>query len=105
MKTLISAALALSVLGVVSAAGAAPFHGMVHGPVFHREAVRYAPRHVWVRGERFVPSYGRFAVVDDWRAFRLPPPRFGAHWVRDGGDFLLVGNRDGLILDVMLNRY
>lgn len=102
MKTLISAALALSLLGIAGTANAAPFHGPMHGPVFHREAVRYAPaRHVWMRGERFGPAYGRFVVVDDWRGFRLPRPHLGAHWVRVGGDFLLVGNRNGMILDVV----
>jgi Ni/Co efflux regulator RcnB len=105
MKTLISAALAALFLGV-SAASAAPFYGPHHGPFVHREAVRYVPRHhVWVRGERFVPAYGRAIFVDDWRGFRLPPPRFGAHWVRVGGDFLLVGNRNGVILDVIYNRF
>src|SRR5258708_22258801 len=102
MKTLISAALALTLLGTAGAANAAPYYGQMHGPAFHREVVRYAPaRHVWVRGERFVPGYGRFVVVDDWRAFRLGRPGFGAHWVRSGGDFLLVSNRTGRILEVV----
>jgi len=105
MKTLITATIAALLLGV-SAASAAPFHGPGHGPFFHREAVRYVPRHhVWVRGERFVPVYGRHVVFTDWRAFRLPPPRFGAHWVRTGDDFLLVGNRNGVVLDVIFNRF
>jgi Ni/Co efflux regulator RcnB len=105
MKTLVSAALALSLLGIAGTANAAPFYGPMHGPVYHREAVRFAPgHHVWVRGERFVPGYGRFVVVDDWRAFRLARPAFGAHWVRAGDDFLLVSNRTGTILQVV-ERY
>jgi Ni/Co efflux regulator RcnB len=101
MKTLISAALALSLLGLAGTASAEPFRGAMHGPVFHREEVRFAPRHVWVRGERFTPSFGRFVVVDDWRGLRLPRPRAGAHWVREGGDFLLISNRTGTIIDVV----
>jgi Ni/Co efflux regulator RcnB len=105
MKTLISATLAALLLGV-SAAGAAPFYGPHHGPSFHREMARYAPRHhVWVRGERFMPAYGRAIFVEDWRGLRLPAPRFGAHWVRVGGDVLLVENRNGVILDVIFNRF
>jgi Ni/Co efflux regulator RcnB len=105
MKTLISAALALSLLGIAGAANAAPYNSPMHGPAFHRDVVRYAPaRHVWMRGERFAPSYGRYVMVDDWRAFRLARPGFGAHWVRAGGDFLLVSNRTGRILEVV-DRY
>jgi hypothetical protein len=75
MKTLISAALALSLLSIAGTANAATFYGPMHGPVVTREAVRFAPgRHVWVRGERFSPAFGRFVLVDDWRGFRLPRP-------------------------------
>jgi Ni/Co efflux regulator RcnB len=101
MKTLITAALALSVLGAASAASAAPYHGPMHGPSNHREYSRFAPRHVWTRGERFMPGYARFVVVDDWRTFRLPRPAYDAHWIREGGDFLLISNRTGRILEVM----
>ena len=105
MKTLISTALALTLLGIAGTASAAPFHGPMHGPVVMREAVRFAPgHHVWMRGERFSSAYGRFVLVDDWRGFRLPRPAFGAHWVRSGGDFLLVSNRTGRVLDV-IDRY
>lgn len=101
MKTLISAALALSLLSIAGTANAAPFYGPMHGPAVHREMVRYAPgHHIWMRGERFAPSYGRFVLVDDWRAFHLARPAFGAHWIRVGGDFLLISNRDGTVLDV-----
>ena len=102
MKTLISAALALSLLGIADTASAATFYGPMHGPVINREAVRFAPAHqVWVRGERFSPAFGRFVLVDDWRGFRLPRPAYGAHWVRVGDDFLLISNRNGSILDVV----
>ena len=105
MKRLIAAALAALVLGTAGAASAAPFYR--HGPVVvHREVVRFAPRHhVWVRGERFTSVYGRPIFVNDWRLFRLRPPAFGYHWVRAGGDFLLVSDRTGFIADVIVARY
>jgi Ni/Co efflux regulator RcnB len=77
----------------------------MHGPVVVHETVRFAPgHHVWARGERFSSAYGRFVLVSDWRGFRLPRPAFGAHWVRSGGDFLLISNRTGRVLDVV-DRY
>jgi Ni/Co efflux regulator RcnB len=103
MKKLISAAFALSLLGSASAASAAPFWGP---PMLHREVIREVPRHhTWMRGERFVASYGGYVMVNDWRSLRLRPPPFGFHWVREGRDFLLVNNRSGIIADVMFNRF
>ena len=105
MKQIISAVLALSLLGGATAATAAPFYGLMYGPVVHREMVRLAPPYrVWMRGERFVPIPG-YLVVNDWRYFRLRPPPFGFHWVRAGGDFLLVANRSGRIADIIFNPY
>jgi Ni/Co efflux regulator RcnB len=48
---------------------------------------------------------GGYVVVNDWRYFRLRPPPFGFHWVRAGHDFLLVGNRNGFIADMIFNPY
>ena len=103
LKTLVAASLAAATLMGANAANAAywgPMHR--HGDNY---VVRYMPGpHRWVRGERFVPAYGRFVMVEDWRGFRLPAPVFGAHWVREGGEFLLISNRTGRILDVVV-RY
>ena len=104
MKTLIAAGLATLLLGV-SAASAQPFPGPMHGHYAHREVVRFPDRHMWVRGDRFVPMFGRYDVVDNWRFYGLHRPAFGAHWVRAGGAFLLVGNRNGRILDVIYTRW
>ena len=105
MKKIIASALALSLLGGATAASAASFYGPMHGPVFYREMVRLGPPHrVWMRGERFVAAPG-YLVVNDWRYFRLRPPPFGFHWVRAGGDFLLVADRGGRIVDVIFNPY
>ncbi len=103
-KILIAAALALSIAGTANAASAEPFRGPMHGPVLHREAGRYVPGH-WVRGERFVPGYARFVMVDDWRHFGLPRPAWGAHWIRVGGEFLLISNATGRIVDVVPAYY
>jgi Ni/Co efflux regulator RcnB len=106
MKKLISAALALALLGSAGAASAAPWGPPMRGRDFHREMVRDFPRHrVWVRGERFVAPRGGYVMVNDWHYFRLRPPPFGFHWVQAGRDFLLIGNRNGFIADVIFNPY
>jgi len=106
MKILIAASVAALLLGA-NAATAAPFYGPpMNGAGFHRGVVRHVPRHdVWVRGDRFVPAYGRHVVVSDWRPFHLRRPAYGHHWVRAGGNFLLVDNRTGMIVDVMFDRF
>jgi Ni/Co efflux regulator RcnB len=103
LKTMIAATLAAGTLLGATAADAA-YWGPMHRPGDHH-VVRYIPGpHRWVRGDRFAPEYGRFVFVDDWRGYRLPRPAFGAHWVRVGGEYLLISNRTGRILDVIV-RY
>jgi Ni/Co efflux regulator RcnB len=105
MKNIFSAVLALTLLGGATAGNAAPFYGPMRGPVFQHEAARFVPQHrVWMRGERFFGGPG-FVIVNDWRYFRLRPPPFGFHWVRAGGEFLLVANRSGFIADVIFAPY
>lgn len=60
----------------------------------------YRPHHRWARGERF---YGPVYVVNDYRYYRLRPPPYGYHWVRDDGGYLLVAIGTGIILDMVLN--
>jgi Ni/Co efflux regulator RcnB len=103
MKALMTAALAAATLFGATAANA-EYWGTMHRP-WDNHVVRFVPGpHRWVRGERFAPEFGRFVVIDDWRGFRLPRPMFDAHWIRVGGEFLLVSNRTGRILDVVV-RY
>ena len=103
LKTMIAATLAAGTLFGASAADAA-YWGPMHRPG-DRHVVRYIPGpHRWVRGDHFRPEYGRFVMVSDWRGFRLPRPGFGAHWVRVGGEYLLISDRTGRILDVVV-RY
>lgn len=99
MKRLITAVLALTLLGG-TAASAAPFHN--HGPFPSGHArVHYVPRHhVWIRGDHFRMPYGRYIVVSDWHRHHLRRPPIGYRWVRYGDEFLLVSRYNGLILDV-----
>ena len=107
MRKFITAGLAAIALTLgAGAASAQPFHGPIYGPAVHREAFRHVPPHrVWVRGERFVPAYGRYVVVNDWRVYHLRRPGHGFHWVRAGGAFLLVGDRNGIIADVRFTAF
>lgn len=60
----------------------------------------YRPHHRWARGERY---YGPVYVVNDYRYYRLRPPPYGYHWVRDDSGYLLVAIGTGIILDMVLN--
>ncbi|MBI3439109.1 MAG: RcnB family protein [Proteobacteria bacterium] len=60
----------------------------------------------WRRGD-VLPYYYRnqYAVVD-YRAYRLRPPPYGCHYVRDDrGRILLVGIATGVILSAIINNY
>jgi len=56
------------------------------------------PRH-WERGYRYD---GPMYIVNDYRGYRLAPPPYGARWVRDDGNFLLVSIGDSMILDMVI---
>ena len=103
MKRLIAAALALSLFGGTAAEAAPYFHPGYH-PV--RAMVAGPRHHMWMRGERFRPVFGRPAYVSDWGFYRLRRPPMGYRWVREGDRFLLVALTTGLIADiVMMNNY
>ena len=55
--------------------------------------------HQWRRGERLPDGYyrDRRYIVDDWRAHRLPPPRYGYHWIRYGDGYCMSRDSDGYI--------
>jgi Ni/Co efflux regulator RcnB len=56
------------------------------------------------KGGRLAREYrGRQYVVNNWRSHRLSAPPRGYHWVRTGGDFVLVGSTSGLIFQIFLN--
>ena len=98
MKRLLSAVMALTLLGG-TAAIAAPFH---HKPIHARYvSVHYMPRHhVWIRGERFLVPHRHYVVLHDWHRYHLRRPPIGYRWVRYGDNLLLVSRRSGFILDV-----
>lgn len=61
----------------------------------------------WSKGDyfRYRPSYSNYYVVDDYRSYRLPPPRYGQHYYRDRdtGDILLIAAATGLVLWALTN--
>jgi len=104
MKRLITAVLAITLLGG-TAASAAPFYNPGPFPP-DRVVVRHMPRHhVWIRGDRFAMPYGRYIVVSDWHRHHLRRPPMGYRWVRFGDELLLVSRHNGLILDVRFARF
>lgn len=78
-------------------------HGHRPPPVAHyyRGA---GPQHRWVQGSRIPPQYrGPRYVVNDWRGHRLHQPPRGYHWVRYGGDYMLVAIASGVITQLLIN--
>lgn len=60
----------------------------------------YRPHpHRWARGDRY---YGPTYVVRDYGYYRLRPPPYGYHWVRDDSSYLLVSMGSGVILDMVI---
>jgi Ni/Co efflux regulator RcnB len=77
-------------------------HGPNHGPAYAGRGA--GPRHDMRRGGRLSREYrGRQYVVNNWRQHRLSAPPRGYHWVRTGGDFVLVGSTSGMIFQIFLN--
>ena len=66
-----------------------------------RQAERRQDRHRWRQGQRLDRRYGSYSTVNDWRARRLPAPRRGYHWVRQGDDYVLAALAGGLIASVI----
>ena len=76
----------------------------------YRAPVRYVRpagyRHVrWGVGHRLPPAYYARPYYVDYRAYRLPPPPRGHHWVRHDNDVILVALATGLVLDVLYDLY
>ena len=103
MKRLITAVLALTLLGGTGAS-AASFYNPGPFPPGHVYSHHVRP-HVWIRGERFMMPYGRYVVLTDWHRYHLRRPPVGYRWVRYGDDLLLVSRFNGMILDVRFARF
>jgi Ni/Co efflux regulator RcnB len=122
-RTILSTVAAATLFIAVAPAFAQPGHGdRDHRgpPAAHRDAHghrdahpgRHAgpPAHAygargpqWRPGRYVPPEYrARAYVVDNWRAYRLPAPRRGYHWIQVGADFVLVANINGVIAQIVL---
>ena len=106
MKRLLTAIMALTLLGG-TAATAAPFHHGHYGPVISGSIhVQHMRRpHVWIRGERFLVPHRHHVVLHDWHRYHLRRPPVGYRWVRYGDNLLLVSRYNGMILDVRYARF
>lgn len=66
-----------------------------------REMRGEGSRHDFRKGGRLPVEYrSRYYVVDDWRGHSLSAPPRGYHWVQIGGDYVLVSNNRGIILQI-----
>jgi Ni/Co efflux regulator RcnB len=74
------------------------------GPDYRRPAGWYD--HRWTFGE-FLPSafWARDYWLSDYGAYDLPPPPYGAIWVRVGNDALLVDRDSGEVITVEYNVF
>lgn len=63
------------------------------------------PDHNFYRGGRLPQQYRSHQyVVDDWRGHHLSAPPRGYHWVRTGGDYVLVAIATGIIAQLLLSQ-
>lgn len=70
-----------------------------HAPAYRRPPGWYA--HRWGWGEILpVAFWSRNYWISDFNIYDLPPPPFGAVWVRVGGDALLIDQDSGEIIEV-----
>jgi Ni/Co efflux regulator RcnB len=70
-----------------------------HGPAYRPPAGYYARRWAW---GMTLPSlfWARQYWLTDYTIYDLPPPPFGAIWVRVGSDALLIDQTSGMIIEV-----
>jgi Ni/Co efflux regulator RcnB len=70
-----------------------------HGPAYRPPQGYYARRWTW---GMTLPGlfWDRQYWLTDYSIYDLPPPPFGAIWVRVGGDALLIDQTSGMIIEV-----
>ena len=67
-----------------------------------RDHERYVRHDDWRRGRRLPPEYWQHARrVDDYRAYRLPPPRRGYEWRQVDGNYVMAAVATGIIASVI----
>jgi len=105
MKRLMTAAIALSLIGG-SAAMAQPNHhdnGRHNGWDKHDSRHDVRP-HRWARGERLPSQYRTRGYYVDYRSHHLRAPPRGYQWVQRDNDYLLVALTSGLIASIVAGR-
>ena len=94
MKSVLTAGLALLLLG--SSAAYAQDNR-------HEGEVRGVPH--WGKGDRIPEEYRRDQYsVGDWKANHLRRPSRGEHWIHVGDRFMLVRDRNGVVLDLRMGE-
>jgi Ni/Co efflux regulator RcnB len=115
MKSLVIAALALSLSVGAAAAGSKhcpPGHakkGECGGKSHGKHDKHYEKHHDddqhdhgWRRGDKVEPT--RYVVIERYRDYGYQPPPRGYHYVKIDGDVLLIAITTGIIADIFLNR-
>jgi Ni/Co efflux regulator RcnB len=70
-----------------------------HGPAYRQPPGYYSQRWTW--GQTLPAAFwARDYWLTDFGAYDLPPPPFGAVWVRVGSDALLIDQESGQIIEV-----
>jgi Ni/Co efflux regulator RcnB len=109
MKRLLTAALALSLLGGTAAMAQPYGHGDDRGDHRyergHDRGHHYGERRHWARGQRLPVTYYRdHRYWVDYRAHHLRAPPRGYRWVHVDNDYLLVAATTGLIAQIIANQ-
>jgi Ni/Co efflux regulator RcnB len=110
MKRLMTAALALSLLGG-TAAMAQPDHGYGHDDHHayssndgHDNGRHMGQQRQWARGQRLPPEYRSRDHYVDYRRHHLRAPPRGYQWVQVDNNYALVALTSGLISSIIASR-
>jgi Ni/Co efflux regulator RcnB len=102
MKTLLSAILAVSLIGGATAAVAQPRHDDHRGPP---PGAHGYDHHGWHKGGRVDRDEWRHGHRVDYRAHHLRRPPRGYEWREVNGDYVLGAIATGVIADLLLNNH
>jgi Ni/Co efflux regulator RcnB len=103
MKRLLTAALALSLVGG-SAATAQPYRHDDHRNDHRHDRRDDHRHHRWSKGQRLPAQYRGRGYYVDYRSHHLRPPPRGYQWVRVDNDYMLVALTTGLIASIIANN-
>ena len=102
MKTLMAAALSLSMLGGATAAMADPRHDDHRGPPPRHDD--RGGHHNWHKGERLSQAYRSRDHYVDYRSHHLRKPPRGYQWVQVDNNYALIALTSGLISQIIASR-